>query len=304
MNGRKLTIISIVLWSIVAIVVLSILANLILGGGFRGATFSTRHSGSLSAHEAGTFAAPGEDVTSIQIEWVGGDVTIKTSDEDTVRAVQLGPENLKEQDQMQVSLDNGTLTITGPEHRGWFLFGMRSYDQTSLSLTLPKKQLDRLRVETVSAEISCDALQVKEGNFQSVSGDIDLAGTFEALLLESTSGTIRGDGLTADSLTAETISGEIDLTGSFADLVTSTTSGDVNLQSDTPLRSFSSNSVSGDVSLTLPEENGFTLEISHVSGGFTSSLPVTSNGDRYVYGDGSAEFQADSVSGDLHIRTK
>ena len=52
MNGRKLTIISIVLWSIVAIVVLSILTNLILGGGFRGGAFSNRHSGSSATHNA------------------------------------------------------------------------------------------------------------------------------------------------------------------------------------------------------------------------------------------------------------
>ena len=68
-------------------------------------------------------------------------------------------------------------------------------------------------------------------------------------------------------------------------------------------RDISCDTVSGGVTLTLPENGGFSATLDSVSGdltvdGFAGSL----HRDEFVYGQGGPAYEFDSVSGDVHIR--
>ena len=60
--------------------------------------------------------------------------------------------------------------------------------------------------------------------------------------------------------------------------------------------------VSGNITLTIPEGNGFTAELDTVSGKFNCDLPVVMRGDKRIHGDGSAEFEFDTTSADVTVK--
>ncbi|MDD6847516.1 MAG: DUF4097 family beta strand repeat-containing protein [Oscillospiraceae bacterium] len=64
-------------------------------------------------------------------------------------------------------------------------------------------------------------------------------------------------------------------------------------------------SVSGNVNITIPEKiGGFTADYDTVSGDFSTDFSVKTIGNSHTYGDGSAEFDFETVSGDIKITAK
>lgn len=104
-------------------------------------------------------------------------------------------------------------------------------------------------------------------------------------------------------LSADTTSGSLTLDGAFETIDFDTTSGALHMTASALPRDISCDTVSGGVTLTLPENGGFSATLDSVSGdltvdGFTGSL----HRDTFVYGQGGPAYEFDSVSGDVHIR--
>ena len=76
-------------------------------------------------------------------------------------------------------------------------------------------------------------------------------------------------------------------------------SGDVSLTSEA--NHLKLETVSGHVALTLPRNAGCTLRFSSISGDFTSALPISASGKKYLLGDGQSAFSIDTTSGDLDL---
>ena len=73
---------------------------------------------------------------------------------------------------------------------------------------------------------------------------------------------------------------------------------------DVELQKFSELNIgatSGDVTVYLPTEPGFSAKVSTTSGKLSYDLALTKNGDRYVCGDGSAKVEIGTTSGDVRI---
>lgn len=60
--------------------------------------------------------------------------------------------------------------------------------------------------------------------------------------------------------------------------------------------------VSGAVTLILPEDTSMTLRFNTVSGKLSSELPGETDGKNSVFGDGACECSVDTTSGDLRIQ--
>lgn len=144
----------------------------------------------------------------------------------------------------------------------------------SLTLRLPKNlNLTELDIESVSSNVYIEEINAKEINF-------------------------------------DTVSGNITATGSFLDIDTNGVSGNSNITTYTVPKDVDSDTVSGDVILTLPGDiSGFTVHATTVSGnfrksGFDNITSVTDKKGRngtFTYGNGSTEIDFDSVSGDFEI---
>ena len=105
------------------------------------------------------------------------------------------------------------------------------------------------------------AENLTEVQLNSVSADFDVAALTvkEALIFDSVSGDLETDFITADSAEVNTVSGKIDLDGSFRQVIGGSTSGEVDLALRKCPDKIELTTVSGDVDLELPRNAGFTL---------------------------------------------
>ena len=111
--------------------------------------------------------------------------------------------------------------------------------------------------------------------------------------------TYNGD---AESFTADTSSGNIGFSGKAADINADSSSGDVFIKQAGNAKSISVDTSSGNVKLYMPQECGFTANISTSSGDVSYDMPLTKNGDEtYVFGNGECSLDINTSSGDVKI---
>ncbi len=65
--------------------------------------------------------------------------------------------------------------------------------------------------------------------------------------------------------------------------------------------SFDGTTEAGNVSLLLPENDGFTARVDKASGSFESTFSMTQNGSLYVYGQGGSSIDVDLASGTFRL---
>lgn len=166
-----------------------------------------------------------------------------------------------------------------------------------------------------SAILSCITCQLEMhglmGEFwlKSVSGDInlkDLEGPIEA---SNVSGTILGERLTGKGL-FETTSGNLRLEQSnFPTLKATSVSGDLYIQTSPGPGPYRFKSISGDITLILPEGSSFQAELRSLSGQLmtsrTQAHSIRTGRPRTVEsGTGGPMIQAETVSGNLSLMEK
>ena len=85
-----------------------------------------------------------------------------------------------------------------------------------------------------------------------------------------------------------------------------TVSGQIDLDVDGNLEKLDVDSVSGNITVYLPEGTPFEVEMDSVSGSFDSDFDVKrdSDGERFWFGDGGGKYEFDTVSGNLTILKK
>ena len=177
------------------------------------------------------------------------------------------------------------------------------------------------RAETVSGDV--EMRQVRELTLaKTVSGDLDIRAisTDRELTMSSVSGDVTARDLTARRLSLQTVSGDLELEGMrFERIEIDSVSGDIEYEGELDRDGrYTFNTHSGDVRLTVSDEVGFELEASSFSGSVRSDLPVilggtnTGRGRRGrrtqsvsgTFGDGSAQLEISTFSGDVVITTR
>ena len=223
----------------------------------------------------------GTEITALDIDWISGEVEILvTSDSDIL--VREQPEHETSYSYaMVVTEQDGVLKVRYAEDA---FLTLPDLPAKKLTVQLPRavaEHLTEVRLNSVSADFDVAALTVKETlTFDSVSGDLET------------------DSLAADSAELTTVSGKIDLDGSFRQVTGGSTSGEVDLTLRKCPDRIELNTVSGNVDLELPRNAGFTLDYSTVSGDLESDFPLTAGG---TCGDGSGSITINTTSGDLKI---
>jgi DUF4097 and DUF4098 domain-containing protein YvlB len=175
-----------------------------------------------------------------------------------------------------------------------------------LTVLLPETlRLDDLKISVASGEVEADGINADEIHLQSASGRIALrqVGHAEKIRVETASGGVAVAAGDADSLKINTASGQVIVNAIQADEVSvNTASGAVTLQfADAPDR-IDADSVSGNVTIRLPREAGFTADVDSLSGVVRCQQDADRRGDdTYVYGNGRCRIEADTVSGNLLV---
>lgn len=272
---KKNAAIRIVVYSVIILVLTAVLAAGILLP--RWWNRLGAHTG-LSGAASGGAAVEQAGVRELEIQWTAGSVTIQPEDIDRIEFAETGDD----EHPMVWKLVQDRLVIRDYEGSNWM--GWQDMEK-DLVIRVPRQwQPEEVDIQTASAQVTIQDL---------TAGSLELNGV---------SGTTRLLGCQARELSVDGVSGKTELQGKFGSVDVVTVSGDCTVTLDEMSREVELESVSGDMTLVIPEGSGFTARWDSVSGDLRSDLEIRSSGGQYIRGDGSAKIDAESVSADLTIR--
>jgi len=245
-----------------------------------------------------------EEISQLEINWTAGNVTVEVTQGNQVYAEET--EVSDDDRKMRYLVENGKLTI---QYQKAKLFSFGGWSKSKdLTVYIPQdmaQNMKQMDIETVSANMDIDGFQSNRMDFETVSGEIHMKNLITKTLdIEGVSGDIKGNLMQADELNAETVSGSVDLEGSFRKADLEAVSGNLELGCDSVIEEVNAETVSGDITLYIPEKKGFSAELDSVSGDLNTDFSVTSKKDKVIYGDRGAEFDFETVSGDVWIRKR
>lgn len=307
-------IIRLCIWSVIAILLCAILAlgmihdSLDFGDGFL-KNGNYRYP-EVSTYSIGNTELASNELHSIEVDWVAGGIQIVPYDGDTVKIIETDTSNRNHA--MRWRIRNGVLQIRYSKPYNMFGFGIGPIKSKELTVYLPvsaetgKAYLQQLTVHNVSSGIHINELQVDEVDIESVSAKIFLQNMeVDELELENVSGRVDIDDCVIDILDVRTVSGNVLVEGTVGEVDMQTVSAWLDITSMRCPSYVAMESVSGYISLAIPADTaGFRLELDTLSGSFGApDFHMQSLGSgSYVYGDGSARFHIEGVSGRVDIQ--
>ncbi len=287
---KKSAVIRLIIWSFTALLLTAVLVvTLVFTGGGRGLlggfslSFGGRYPDAASYTVGG--GSVSERITSLSVEWYGGSIEVSAYGGDTVEISENGAGS-DEDDALRYRVTGGRLEIK-PRKSEW-LFAFGSFKDKELTVKIPSAFMEDfrgLKIDSTTADIYLDGI--------SASGSVEI---------ENVSGEITAENITARSFECDTVSGGVSVLGAVSRFTFDSVSGDARLDNSVALSELEADTVSGDVTLILPENSGFEIEFDSVSGELECDFPLVSRDGEKICGAGGAEFSADSVSGDLVIR--
>ncbi len=233
--------------------------------------------GNEDQYSVGAGSIPAEGISRVEIYWQAGSVTVAQGEGEAITLTE--SETEEEKYELRYLVEGDQLTIRFAKDGIY-----RSLPSKDLTLTLPGA-LGDLVVDTVSASVEIPALPIQGISLDTVSGKCTVAGDPTVLEWES-------------------VSGELAFTGSAMEIQGDSVSGSAAFHlTETPSR-FTCDTVSGDVSLTIPGERSFEAKLNTTSGDLRCDLPTQTVGKNtlsYEANGDAAAFTVDTVSGDFTI---
>jgi len=302
-------VVRIVIWSIVAIICYGVLSAGLHG---QGQLFSWLNSsfkaGGYGYSNSDKYAEGGgsvasADIQSVEIKWIAGSVEVAPYDGGMIQFDEEISGVGGEKYAMRYLAENGKLVIQfGPPHRDLRFF--QKY-RKSLTVKIPYDlALRDFKVNSVSADIRLEGVRAHNLDVKSVSGSMSLEDTGgDTMTLANVSGHINVGykDTTASELRAKTVSGHINVEAKAVMAKLNTVSGSVKLYAGEDVKDVDIGTVSGGITLGLPENDGFNARYSSVSGRFNSEFPVEMSGKHGIYKNGGIEISLGTVSGGIKI---
>ena len=306
-TSRGASITKLVIWSIVALILIPTFLLLMLGKTFSinisGVTFFDNYFYSESqSYSVGNTSYKGS-IDEISIDWVAGEVNIILYAGDNIKVEESGAgEN--DPDRMRTRIEDNTLEIK------FVKSGVKVSSNTlskKLFVYLPEDasgwELD-IDIDTVSAGVNVgkegEIIKVGDVEIDTASGKTQIFADAADVSVDSASGNI---GITGNIHRAEigSVSGAVNITGEVSDVHISTVSGDVKLTTYIALpKKMQVDTVSGDVEIILPDiMDGFDADLDSVSGKMSWN---DGSGRSFTYGQGRADYDFETVSGDVKIQ--
>ena len=246
-----------------------------------------------------------DEVRSLRVQLVGGRVDVVTHEEPGARIEVHDVDGRP----LEVSLIDGELRV-GYQFTlgGWegFLEKFRNFrdkDSADVSIAVPRDL--PTKVGTVSAEGLLAGLHAR-ASVSTVSGSLVVDGTRGTLAANTVSGEVvvrdhHGD------LSLNSVSGEVAASGALTRVSASTVSGELALDVTSGSSSIDATSVSGDVTVRLPQGEGVHVMANAVSGRLVVDGADHSRGGLpghkvdLTSGDGRSRLSASTVSGHVTV---
>ncbi len=263
-------------------------------------------------------------VEKLEIQWVNGPIEIVPWEGSYVNVTEYAQRPLSEGQRLEMSVsEGGTMRVRWTREKG-ILQGLGLSKclvvQVPVGMVLEKVKADNISggiraqglragkwdLGATSGRVEAVGLQGEKIKLSSVSGSLRAEGVqCEELRLNTTSGRIEAPGFGAAHAKLSSVSGAIEAYGNGQSLEAKTVSGSLLLQTEQPPERVRLETMSGRITLTLPENTGFTARYESMSGAFASGFPVVGDlGEktgRAVYGDGEIDISFKTMSGKMEI---
>ena len=281
MKNKAGAIVRLVIWSVVLVLVTSLLVGELAGRPFQFNLFNISITDQYLFNE-GEYNRGGGKVDTLvdclEIEWISGEVTVTSYEGETVLLEETSGLSLDEQ--LRWKVEDGTLKIF--PRKPFRFMGVIDLPNKDLHVYLPQGMVpEELEITTVSGEIGLNQFSCAEAALKTVSGNIDIIGC------------------DVTALECESVSGDLDFNGNLQQLDWEGVSGNAELTVAAMPGKIRADCVSGDITVTMADGPGFTVETDTASGDFRCDFPLV-NSRRY--GDGSADYQFESVSGNIYLK--
>ncbi len=253
---------------------------------FGGALFRSYTYDNASSYRPANVPAPSaERIDRIDIHWESGSVTVRAYDGDRITFRETASRTLTENQMLHYRVQDGVLSIR-PSASVRSLFGSFSVPSKALEVLVPKNAvLASVGVECVSADILIEDVNVSLGDIST----------------ENVSGATTVRGALARLLDAEAVSGRLNAEGAFDKVTLEGVSGAMAIKALSMPTALSAETVSGQITVTVPENGGFTANFDTVSGSLRCSFAEIRNHRSILYGDGKARFTFESISGSVMV---
>ncbi len=236
------------------------------------------------SYTGGEIRVPAEDITALSIDWVAGDVKIMVTDGEEIVVTEHADRGIPAEYALLLEADN-TLRIR--------------YSNDVWGIDMPEKDLTVLLPRTVAENLTAVDLSGVSANF--AVGKLTVRDAFS---FDTTSGKLEMQSMNAPQAKADvsSVSGKVELDGSFREVKAGSTSGEIDLMLRNAPAAVEVSTVSGEVDVELPAGTGFTLDYSTVSGELEYDFPLTKSKDgKFVCGDGACRIEVGTTSGSLSV---
>lgn len=236
------------------------------------------------SYTGGEIRVPAESITALSIDWVAGDVKIMVTDGEEIVVTEHVDRGIPTEYALCVETDN-TLRIR--------------YSNDVWGIDMPEKDLTVLLPRTVAENLTAVDLSGVSADF--AVGKLTVRDAFS---FDTTSGKLEMQSMNAPQAkaTVSSVSGKVELDGSFREVKAGSTSGEIDLMLRNAPAAVEVSTVSGEVDVELPAGTGFTLDYSTVSGELECDFPLTKSADgKYACGDGACRIEVGTTSGSLSV---
>ena len=236
------------------------------------------------SYTGGEIRVPAESITALSIDWVAGDVKIMVTDGEEIVVTEHADRGIPAEYALLLEADN-TLRIR--------------YSNDGWGIDAPEKVLTVLLPRTVAENLTAVDLSGVSADF--AVGKLTVRDAFS---FDTTSGKLEMQSMNAPQAkaTVSSVSGNVELDGSFREVKAGSTSGEIDLMLRNAPAAVEVSTVSGEVDVELPAGTGFTLDYSTVSGELEYDFPLTKSKDgKYVCGDGACRIEVGTTSGSLSV---
>lgn len=274
-----------------------------------------------------TYPGASAQISAIDIEWVSGPVELRPWDGDRINVTEYAKRPLNEGQRLDMSVQaDGVLRIRWTREKAFWknMFMVNKH----LVVEVPKglaQKLEKLNIKTVSGSVGILGISGEDFSLTSTSGAVSACdGAAEKLKLNSVSGSVKverfsaekldlnttsgrlsAEGFEAEKAKLNTVSGAVRAYGSAESLDINSVSGSLELLLGACPEDAKLKTVSGRITVGVPENQGFTAKYNSVSGGFRTDFPVTGNlgnkSGKAVYGSGETQFSLNTMSGGMEI---
>ena len=223
-------------------------------------------------------------VKNIEIEWVSGNVTIRS--DPTAQGILVTEHYSSGSEYRMVMKQSGqTLKIQFSEDSiKLSSFGVNVDVNKDLFIAVPSDwSANSIEIDAAAAEVNIHDLSINELDFDGASGNLIL------------------DNCNVSELDIDTASGDVEFVGTLEHLDFDAASAKFYGEFREVPHKLDMDSMSGDLELVLPPNAGFTCYIDGLSNNFSSDFELSNTGGTYVHGDGLCRIDVSCVSGDVNI---